>query len=142
MDESGVDSLASGDRPTLVGSDAAGGWADIDTRAGGIFRDGLEAGLAEVVQHLDKRCLGDGHGGGDEAQRKTCGGRGLDGLSEECGVVATQVGDGRTTAEGAVPPCYISDEVGDGLWDVAKDVFFKELLQVRTRASGVQSPAY
>ena len=41
-----------------------------------------------------------------------------------------------------MPPRYISDEVGDGLWDVAKDVFFKELLQVRTRASGVQCPAY
>ena len=41
-----------------------------------------------------------------------------------------------------MPPRYISDEVVDGLGDVAKDVFFKELLQVRTRASGVQSPAY
>ena len=49
MDESGVDSLASGCRATLVGSDTAGGWADVNTRAGGIFRDGLEAGIAEVV---------------------------------------------------------------------------------------------
>ena len=89
MDESGVDSLASGGRATLVGGDTAGGWADIDTRTGGIFRDGLEAGIAEVVQYLNERCLGDGHGGGDESQREACSGWGLDSLSEECGVVAT-----------------------------------------------------
>ena len=88
MDESGVDSFASDGRATLVGSDTAGGWADVNTRAGGIFRDGLEACLAEVVQHLNKRCLGDGHGGGDESQREACGGWGLDSLSEERGVVA------------------------------------------------------